>query len=58
MDVSNYLEKYVKVDLQNGFYYEGLVIGIDSDSITLRDKTGKIVTIQVKFLTFIREVDK
>ena len=45
MDVNNYLEKYVKIDLSNGFYYEGLVIVIDDDSITLKDKFDKIVII-------------
>jgi len=56
MEVSSYLGKRVKVDLENGFYYSGLVINVDSDSITIKDKTGKNVSIQIKIITFIREV--
>ena len=58
MEVSKYLEKYVKIDLENGFFYEGIVIDYDYDSITLLDKKEKNVTILLKFITFIREVDK
>ena len=58
MEVGNYLEKWVKVDLSNGYYYEGLVIGIDNDSITLRDKFDKSVTILIKLILFIREVER
>ena len=58
MEVSMYLNKYVKVDLENGFYYSGLVTNVDSDSITIEDKGGLNVSIQIKFITFIREVSK
>lgn len=58
MDLSKYLEKWVKIDLKNGFYYEGLVIGIDKDSLSLKDKTGKFVDITIETISFIREADK
>ena len=58
MDVSKYLEKYVKVDLTNGFYYEGLVIGIDSNSISIKDKTDKFVDISIDSISFIREIEE
>ncbi len=51
-----YLEKRVKVDLTNGFFYEGIVIGYDSDSLTLRDRNNKIVSISINSISFIREV--
>jgi hypothetical protein len=57
MDLSKYLEKWVKIDLKNGFYYEGLVIGIDKDSISIKDKKGIFVDISVDTISFIREVD-
>jgi len=58
MEVGNYLGKYVKVDLENGFYYSGLVTNVDEDSLTIKDKTGKNVTILIKIITFIREVER
>ena len=58
MDVSIYLSKKVKVDLTNGFYYEGVVIDTDEDSLVLRDKTNQIVSISIKTISFIREVSE
>ena len=55
MDLSKYLEKYVKIDLSNGYFYEGLVLGYDSDFLMLRDKFGKNVTISIKSIIIIRE---
>jgi len=58
MDVNKYLEKWVKIDLNNGFYYEGLVIGVDKDSISLKDKKGTFVDISIKTISFIRECER
>lgn len=58
MELSKYVEKYVKVDLKNGFYYYGLVIGYDEKSISIKDKTGKFVDISIDAISFIREVNK
>jgi len=58
MDLSKYIEKYVKIDLKNGFYYEGLIIGIDKDSISLKDKKDSFVDISIDMISFIREVEK
>ncbi len=51
-----YLEKKVKIDLTNGFFYEGIVIGYDEDSLTIRDRNNKIVSIKITSISFIREV--
>lgn len=56
MELSKYADKYVKVDLTNGFFYEGLVTNVDYDSIELKDRNGHIVTITNNAITFIREI--
>ena len=38
MELSKYADKYVKVDLTNGFFYEGLVTNVDYDYIELKDR--------------------
>lgn len=57
MDVSKYVGKFVKVDLSNGFYYSGEVLGFDEKFISLKDKNGKLVDISIEYITFIREVE-
>ncbi len=56
MDVSIYVGKKVKVDLTNGFFYEGLVTNYDDDSLTLIDRNNQTVSISIKTISFIREV--
>lgn len=51
-----YVGKKVKIDLTNGFFYEGIVINYDDDSITLRDRNNQMVSISIKTISFIREV--
>ena len=58
MDVSKYIEKCVKIDLKNGFYYFGRVIGYDDKSISLKDKNGKFVDVSIDAISFIREVEE
>jgi len=58
MDISIYLEKDVKIYMVNGFFYEGTVLDCDSDSLTLRNLKDQIVTISVKSISSIREVEK
>ena len=58
MDVIKYLEKYIKIELSNGFYYQGLVVGYDEDSLNIIDKFGKSVTVLISLITFIKEVEK
>lgn len=58
MDLSIYLGRKVRVEVFNGFYYEGEVLSIDTDdnSIEIKDKTGKLITLSEKAIIFIREV--
>jgi len=56
MDLLSYVGKRVKVELTNNFLYEGSVLNADSDSLTIRDKFGKIVSFSLKSILFIREV--
>jgi len=58
MELRKYIRKYVKVDILNGFYYEGEVISADDDSISLIDKFGKQIDIAINQIAFIREVEK
>jgi len=51
-----YVGKRVKVDLLNGFFYEGFVLSSDDNSIELKDKNGKLVSIKEKTISFIREI--
>lgn len=57
MKLLSYIGKYVHVTLTlNGFYYKGLVLSADEDSLTLKDKVGKVVTLRVNSIETIREV--
>ena len=50
-----YVKKYVKIDISNGYYYEGLVLSTDENSITLKDKKNRLVTINNSDILNIRE---
>ena len=56
MELSKYVKRYVKIDLTNGFFYEGLVTDAGDDFIELKDRNGHIVTIANNTIAFIREV--
>ncbi|MGQ4876547.1 MAG: hypothetical protein ACP6IY_20980 [Promethearchaeia archaeon] len=58
MELSKYINKVIKVDLSNGFYYVGKVISVDKDSIEILDKKGLNVSIKINFILFIREVNE
>jgi len=51
-----YLNKYVRIDLINNYFYMGLVLSVDSDSLTLRDIKGNIVSLKESSILYIREV--
>ena len=57
MDLVNYIGKRVKMELTNGFLYEGDVLSADEDSITIKDKFAKIVCFSLQSILFIREVE-
>lgn len=56
MDLVIYLDKKVHITLENGYYYYGKVLDADENSLTLRDKTGKIVSLRKEIIVTIREV--
>jgi len=57
MELGKYVGKYVKVDLKNGYFYYGLVLGFSEGFISLKDKNAKLVDVFVDAILFIREVD-
>ena len=56
MDLISYLNKRVYISLSNGFYYTGVVLSADDESITIRDKTEKQVSISKNIILSIKEV--
>ena len=58
MELSKYLDKYVKVELKNGYFYVGKVLGVHETDISLKDKYGKFVDITIDAISFIVEVEE
>lgn len=56
MELSKYIGKYVKVELKNGYFYVGKVLGVHEKDISLRDKFGRLVDISKDAIYFILEV--
>ena len=57
MDLIKYLGKKVRVDLTiSKYFYEGIVTNVDEDSIEIRDRNNKMVTLSISSISFIREV--
>jgi len=57
MELDKYVGLKVKIDLTNGFYYEGIVISVDNNSLRLKDKFGKNIDISESAISFLRELD-
>ena len=57
MELKEYVNKKVKVELTNGYYYEGLVLSSGEDYIKIRDKFDKLVLIRINFIGSIVEVE-
>ena len=55
MEVNEYVEKKVKIDLNNGQYYSGLVLSSGENYIKIRDKNDKLVFINLINVVSIRE---
>ena len=56
MGLFNYLNKKVRLNLTNGFYYDGEILEVTDDDITIKDKFGKLVTMRVSMVSVIKEV--
>ena len=58
MELSKYLGKYVKIELKNGYFYTGKVLGVHEKDISIKDRNGKFVDISLDMIAFIVEVNK
>lgn len=56
MELSVYVNRRVKVDISNGYYYSGQVLSVDSEFLTLEDFKGRLVTLSISDIKNIREV--
>lgn len=56
MGLDRYLGKSVALTLVNGYFYRGVVVDCDDSTITIKDVTGKDLTIQPDAVLTIREV--
>ena len=56
MELSKYLNKEVKVELKNGYFYKGKVLGVHEKDISIIDRNGKFVDISIDAISFIVEV--
>ena len=56
--VNEWINKTVKVSLNNGFYYKGVVISEGDTYIKIRDIKDKIVFINFDAVISIVEVDR
>ena len=58
MELQSYMGLRVHVELTNKFYYTGLVISADEDSLTIRDKFNKLVSIKISSIFSIKEISQ
>lgn len=58
MEVGDYVGKYVKIECSFGFYYKGKVISADENSLTLIDIKGQQVTLSIKSILAVVEVQQ
>jgi small nuclear ribonucleoprotein (snRNP)-like protein len=56
MQLSKYVNKRIRIELTNGYFYEGVVQSADENSITILDRNNKVVEIKEVAISFIREV--
>jgi len=55
MELSKYIGKWVKVELKNGYFYRGKVLGVHEKDISIKDYHGKFVDISIDAISFIVE---
>jgi hypothetical protein len=56
MDLIIYLNQKIYLTLSNGYYYQGLVLSADENSLTLLDKNNKKVSLSKESIMTIREL--
>ncbi len=56
MDLNNYIGRKIKLVLKNNYYYVGLVISADENSLDLKDVKGQFVSLSKDSILTIQEV--
>ena len=55
MDLKKFIGKYVRLELENNFYYVGKVVDADENSLELIDKNNDRVQLRKELIFSIRE---
>jgi small nuclear ribonucleoprotein (snRNP)-like protein len=58
MELSKYVGKRIRIDLSNGYFYEGICQDTDENSLTIIDLKNNLVTIKESAISFVREVGR
>lgn len=56
MDLNKYLGLKVKIVLKNNYYYVGIVLNADENSLDLKDVKGQFVSLSKDSILTIQEV--
>ena len=54
-----YLERYlenkirIKINLKNGYFYEGIILSIEDNTVLFRDKYGEEIPIDLSSVSYI-----
>ena len=57
MDLTKYIGLKIKVILENKYYYVGIVLSADEDSLDMRDVKGQLVSLAKSSIQTIQEVN-
>jgi ribosome maturation factor RimP len=58
MELSKYVGKYVKIELKNGYFYKGKILGVHESFISIKDINNKFVDISIDAISYVVEVGK
>ncbi len=58
MNLINYIGLRVKIILHNNYYYVGLVLSADENSLDLKDIKGHLVSVSKESISSIQEVNE
>ena len=56
MELINYIGRKVKIILTNDYYYIGIVIGADGNSLDLKDIKNQLVSVTKDSIVTIQEI--
>lgn len=54
--LSEFQNKYVKIELSNGQYFKGRIISVNKHSVVMIDFLGKRVSLDPNFIQLVQEV--